>query len=142
MATSFQVWSLFFVWNKSVLVSWIPFQTQNIHRSGVKGLGGHPSKQILFQLATSTNKTLIMTILKFPRNCCACLFSAILQHDPSDFSFEPKTLLEWHCSNEHLHEQFGTTQQNHGFQNKRGQKYHPNFATNITMEFHYHIFCC
>ena len=28
-----------------------------------------------------------------------------------------------------------------GFKAKWGQKVHPNFAPNITMEFHYHAFC-
>ena len=28
-----------------------------------------------------------------------------------------------------------------GFEAKKGQKVHPNFAPNITMEFHYHAFC-
>ena len=27
------------------------------------------------------------------------------------------------------------------FRGKKGQKIHPNFALNITMEFHYHAFC-
>ena len=28
-----------------------------------------------------------------------------------------------------------------GFEAKKGQKVHPNFAPNIIMEFHYHAFC-
>ena len=35
----------------------------------------------------------------------------------------------------------GTAHENVGFRGKKGQKVHPNFAPNITMEFHYHAFC-
>ena len=35
----------------------------------------------------------------------------------------------------------GTTHDNVGFRGKKGQKVHPNFAPNMTMEFHYHAFC-
>ena len=35
----------------------------------------------------------------------------------------------------------GTAHENEGFRGKKGQKVHPNFALNITMEFHYHAFC-
>ena len=34
----------------------------------------------------------------------------------------------------------GTTDENVGFPGKKGQKVHPNFAPNITMEFSYHAF--
>ena len=34
----------------------------------------------------------------------------------------------------------GTAHENAGFRGKQGQKVHPNFAPNITMEFHYHAF--
>ena len=48
-------------------------------------------------------------------------------------------------SNEHSHEQLGTTDgtmhENMGFRGKKGQKIHPNFDTNIAMEFHCHTFC-
>ena len=35
----------------------------------------------------------------------------------------------------------GTAHETVGFQGKKGQKVHPNFDPNITMEFHYHAFC-
>ena len=35
----------------------------------------------------------------------------------------------------------GTAHENVGFRGNKGQKVHPNFALNITMEFHYHAFC-
>ena len=35
----------------------------------------------------------------------------------------------------------GTAHENVGFRGKKGQKFHPNFAPNIAMEFHYHAFC-
>ena len=35
----------------------------------------------------------------------------------------------------------GTAHENVGFRGRKGQKVHPNFAPNITMEFHYHGFC-
>ena len=35
----------------------------------------------------------------------------------------------------------GTAHENVGFRGNKGQKVHPNFALNITMQFHYHAFC-
>ena len=34
-----------------------------------------------------------------------------------------------------------TAHENLGFRGKKDQKVHPNFAPNITMQFHYHAFC-
>ena len=34
----------------------------------------------------------------------------------------------------------GTAHENVGFRGKKGQEVHPNFAPNITAEFHYHAF--
>ena len=54
--------------------------------------------------------------------------------------------LEWQSSNEHSHEQLGTIwsaphMKMWGFRGKKDQKVHPNFATNIAMDFHCHAFC-
>ena len=35
----------------------------------------------------------------------------------------------------------GTAHEDLGFRGNKGQEVHPNFALNITMEFHYHAFC-
>ena len=52
----------------------------------------------------------------------------------------PKKAWQWQCSSKRSREQFRTfwgctAHENVGFRGKKGQKVHPNFAPNITMEF-------
>ena len=76
----------------------------------------------------------------------------VLGHRPKGGPSSKKGILgtrkawEWQCSSERLREQFriifeGTAHENMGLERQKVQKVHPNFAPNITMEFHYHAFC-
>ena len=75
--------------------------------------------------------------------CKSSIENAATSHRTVRRAQGQKKTWEWQCSSEHSPEQFqtiwGHVMKMWVSRQKKGQKVHPNFAPNITMEFHHHL---